>query len=119
MKKEQSMRLVNLDNLLLELLKIVLHLGLLPAVLHTNRHDLFLILPLQLLLNILQNLLMPRMHQLPLIPPTHITLLQQPDPVLVPLLNRCQSPCRLLVLLQQLLLVLLTLVHLFLPLQLY
>jgi hypothetical protein len=66
-----------------------------------------------------QNLLMPRMHQLPLIPTTHITLFQQPHPVLVPLLNRCQSPCRLLVLLQQLLLVLLTLVHLFLSLQFY
>ena len=102
-----SVSFIHFDDLSFEFFQVVLNLGLLFAVFHCQSHDLFLVFPLELLFDLLQYLLVARVHENPFIFVSDVVLFQHLNPVFIPLLDGSQSLGRLLVLVDKVLFVLL------------
>lgn len=112
------MTFIDLNNFPFQLFQIILNLCLLLAILHRNGHNLFLVFSFEFLFNMFQYFLMPGMHQLALVSVRGVTFFEHGYPVFIPLFNGGEAFGGLVVLVEEVLLVLLTLVELLLFLEL-
>lgn len=113
-----SIPLINLNNFPFQLFQIIFYLRLIPSIFHCHCHNLLLIFYFQLFLQCLQNLFMSRVQQFPLITTILFTFFKHGQTIFIPCLNGGEAFGGLLVLFRDFLFVLVTLLKLFLFLEL-